>query len=126
DGAFYYPRLGIGMIAESLGEFCGRENIRTGARITKISHSNDRILNIEINGSENFSINEVVSTVPLTLAVRMMDPPAPLEIIEVARQLRFRNLMLVALFLDRESVGGNATMYFPESQYVFTRVYEPK
>jgi len=126
DGAFYYPRMGIGMIADKLGEFCGGENIIRNSRISRILHDGKRIVSIEINGKNIVETDHVVSTLPLSLLIRMMDPGVDASIIELTKSLRFRNLILVALFLNRESVTENATLYFPDSNFLFTRVYEPK
>lgn len=34
--------------------------------------------------------------------------------------------MLVAIFLDKESVSDDATIYFPSGEFPFTRIYEPR
>jgi len=126
DGSFYYPTYGIGMIANKLGEFCGKENIRTEARITKIKHENNRIKKIEINGSETVSVEEVVSTLPATLFLKLMHPAPPSSILAVAGTLRFRNVKLVTLFINKPSITRNGSIYFPDTDHVFTRVYEPR
>lgn len=126
DGSFYYPRLGIGMIAEKLGEICGAENIRKNSRITRILHDKNRIASIEVSGSHRMETDQVVSTLPLSLFIRMMDPAVDQQILELAQSLRFRNVILVGLFLNRDFVSENATLYFPEREFIFTRICEPK
>jgi len=123
---FYYPKMGYGMIVEKMADVSGRENIFRDSRITRILHDHIRIQEIEINGEKRIPVNEVVSTLPLNLFVRMMDPQPPENILDLARDLRFRNVLLIALFLNRESVSENASMYFPDPEFPFTRVYEPK
>lgn len=126
DGSFYYPKMGFGTIAEKLGEFCGKKNILRNAKTTKIFHNHTRIQAVEINGKERIYTDKVVSTLPVTLLLQMMEPKPPEEILLLARSLRYRNLILVALFLNRESVTENASVYFPDSYFPFTRIYEPK
>jgi protoporphyrinogen oxidase len=125
DGSFLYPKLGIGMITDSLAKFCG-ENIQTNSRITKLLHNQKRIEAVEINQDQIVPVERVVSTLPLGLVIRLLDPAPAEEIQQLARGLRFRNLILVALFLDRDYVGDTATLYFPEPHIPFSRVYEPK
>jgi len=126
DGSFYYPKTGIGTITKKLGEFCGEENILRNSRVTKILRNHSRIQAIEVNGKEKIDIDGIVSTVPLNYFLQVMEPAPPKEIAVLAKDLRYRNVILVALFLNRESVTEVATIYFPDHDFPFTRVYEPK
>jgi protoporphyrinogen oxidase len=126
DGAFHYPRMGIGTVAETLAEHCGREHIVLDAAVTRIFHDHTRIQALEINGKGRIDVQNVVSTLPLPQVLTMMEPAPPAEILALARGLRFRDVLLVALFLDRESVTDAATVYFPSPAFAFTRVYEPR
>lgn len=65
EGAFHYPKMGIGVIAEKLGEFCGEKTIVKDAKITKILHDDGRIRAIEVNGKKEIATDEVVSTLSL-------------------------------------------------------------
>ena len=122
DGAFYYPKGGFGAIAGRLAGFCGEENIRLNSRIKKISHQGHRITALRPGGG----VEEVVSTLPLDQFLKMLDPAPPRDILGLATALRYRHMVLVALFLDKRSVTDSATVYFPESRFPFTRVYEPR
>ena len=126
DGLFYYPQKGIGRLSEKLGEFCGEANILKTSKITKIFHENRKIQAIEINHNQVIETHEVVSTLPLSITVQLMDPIASEDALLAAQNLRFRNLILVALFLNVESITQNASIYFPDRTIPFTRVYEPK
>jgi protoporphyrinogen oxidase len=126
DGAFYYPRLGIGTIVERLADFCGKENIRTRTGITRILHSRGQIEAVEINGREEIGADRVISTLPLPRLIELLVPSPPEEIRALAGGLRFRNLLLVTIFIDRHSITDDGTIYFPECQFPFTRVYEPR
>jgi protoporphyrinogen oxidase len=126
DGEFLYPRLGIGTIADRLRDSCGPENIRLQARITRILHNGRRIQAFEIDGSERVEVDRVVTTLPLTAFVRQMHPAPPEEILAQAGQIRFRGLILVALFLSAPRITAFGTVYFPGLEFPFTRVYEPK
>jgi len=126
DGSFYYPRHGYGQIAEATADALGREHIRTDARITKLSHDGTRIRRVTVNDAEPIGVNTVVSTLPLTLVLRLLDPPPPEELQALAQSMRFRHLRLVVLGLDRPRLTRNASLYFPERSIPFTRLYEPK
>jgi protoporphyrinogen oxidase len=126
EGSFYYPRLGYGMIAEKMGAACGETSIRKGARITRVLHDTKRIRAVEVNEKEEIETDEVVSTLPLNLLLGQMVPPPAGDILALVDSIRYRNVILVALFLDRPSVTEAATVYFPDATFPFTRVYEPR
>ena len=44
----------------------------------------------------------------------------------MADSIRYRQVRLVVLLLDRESVTRAATVYFPSSEFEFTRLSEPR
>ena len=126
DGSFYYPRGGIGRIPEALAESCGRSRIRTLARITRLQHDGRSIRAVEVNGDERIEVQQLISTLPMTRLISSLDPPAPPEIVESARSLRFRNVVLVMVALARERVSPYGSIYFSDSRVPFTRMYEPK
>ncbi len=126
DGSFYYPRPGIGALAERLVEFCGKERIRTNAPVTRVIHDGVRIMAVETGGGATVQADEFISSLPLPEFIRMMAPRPPDGVLRSASLLRFRDLVLVALFLGCDSVTKAATVYFPDKEFPFTRVYEPK
>jgi protoporphyrinogen oxidase len=126
DGAFYYPSLGIGTISEKLAEVCGEDSVRINARITGVIHDGKRIRSIEVNGSEEIATEFVVSTLPLDRFLNMMRPAPDDETLEFSNSLRYRSILLVAFFLNKEKVSGNASIYFPDRDIPFTRIHEPR
>lgn len=126
EGVFYYPRLGIGMIAERLAAACGPDAIRTSSPATRLRHDGRRILAAEIADRELVEADVVVSSLPLGLTLRMLDPPPPAEVVRLADRIRYRQVRLVVLFIDRPSVTEAATVYFPDRRFPFTRISEPR
>lgn len=126
DGSFYYPEFGIGSIFDEMVNFCDKSNFRTKSRVTKLKHSNNIIQCIEINDNQLFEVDNVISTMPLSILLNNLNPPPPDHILEVSKSIRFRNIILICFFLNIKSVNQNGSMYFPDKKYSFTRVYEPK
>ncbi len=126
DGAFHYPTHGIGMIPDALAAACGPANVRCNSRITGLAHNGTRITTVTINDNETCPVNQVVSTLPLDQLTNLLSPRLPDECLDLANRLRYRHVLLVALFLDRPSVTSAATLYFPDPEFPFTRVYEPR
>jgi protoporphyrinogen oxidase len=126
EGTFFYPRRGgIETITRALAESCGTENIHCDSRVTRVFHDTRTIRGLEINGRETLEVEAMITTLPLTLFLEMMDPPPPAAVAHAAAGLRFRSLVLGILLLDQPDVTQAATVYFPETKYPFTRVYEP-
>jgi protoporphyrinogen oxidase len=126
DGSFYYPKHGYGQIAEATADALGRDRIRTGARITRIAHDGTHIQGVTVNDDEAVDVETVVSTLPLTLVLRLLEPAPPEELRRLGDSIRFRHLRLAVLGLDRPRLTPNASLYFPSAHIPFTRLYEPK
>jgi protoporphyrinogen oxidase len=126
DGAFLYPRRGIGQIADALIGAIGRDAVMTESRITRIGWAGSRIRSVEVEGVAHEVTGPVISTLPLSIMVRLLDPAPPAHVLAAASCLQFRDVRLVTVLLARERVTANATVYFPEERFPFTRVTEPR
>jgi protoporphyrinogen oxidase len=126
DGAFYYPDYGIGSVFDKIGDICGSENIKTNHRVTKIYHKNNKITDIELNNIERIRVENLMNTLPLSIILNILEPAPPQNILNLVKKIRFRNILLIILIINKPSINNNATMYFPNSQFPFTRIYEPK
>ncbi|MFC2155472.1 FAD-dependent oxidoreductase [Acidobacteriota bacterium] len=132
DGSFYYPDHGIGTICDKLARFCRPENICTKAAVTGIFHDSRRISAIEIEGREKINLSKgakasrVVSTLPLDVLLHIMKPAPPEEILQIVKNLRYRNVILMVFLLNKDRITKAATIYFPEKDFAFSRLYEPK
>lgn len=129
DGKFLYPKDGYGQIMENFHEKAGKENVRLNCRITKIHWSGSRVTGMTLNDGEYVEVPEgdqVISSLPLPLLVKMLDPGWDSEISEALDKMKFRNVILVAQFVDKESLSPNGSIYFPGPSTPVTRVYEPR
>jgi protoporphyrinogen oxidase len=126
DGTFYYPTRGIGMLTDALAQGAGRDAIRTGVEVKRVCHDDRRIRAVVVDGVGRVPVDTVASTLPVERLLAMMDPPPAAGILDLARKLTHRDLILVALFLGKESVTSAATVYFPDPSVAFTRITEPR
>jgi predicted dehydrogenase/protoporphyrinogen oxidase len=99
---FHYPRLGPGQMWEAFAADAERRGIpvHLNLRCAAIKHSEGRVRSIVLrqNGDVfQHAVDSVVSSIPLSELVLSLDPPAPPAVQEAARQLRYRDLVLVAL-----------------------------
>ena len=126
EGAFYYPELGFGEIFDALGAKIGPENIFLNKKVCNVYHDNNNILSITDNKGENNFINNLVYTAPIDELVRSLNPAPPKHILDKLKFIKYRELMICVLYLDLKSFSPNASIYFPDLECPFTRIYEPK
>lgn len=126
EGAFYYPDRGYGRICERLADEAGPEHIHTSSPVTQLFHRGRRITRVELGHHTMVDVSAVCSTLPVGLALRLLRPAPDDALLETASTLRFRSVILVALFLNRPSVTPSASLYFPDPAVPFTRVVEPR
>jgi protoporphyrinogen oxidase len=97
--------------------------------VTRLQSLDDRITAVEYEEAgrrQRIATPAVVNTLPITVVVRMMDPPPPEPVLAAARQLRFRHVALAVLCLDQPSISDAACLYFPDPTLPFSRAHEPR
>ena len=127
DGHFIYPSRGYGSITEALARAIGDTDIRCGCRIDSLEASADRITAYTLaDGRRESGDGPLVCTLPLTVLAGMLRDHLSEEALQAASGLRFRSVRLLFLALDRPSVSGDGSLYFPSAQIPFTRIHEPR
>ncbi len=126
---FLYPRLGIGRIAERLREEIEPSaEILTDTRIVRLHREGWRIEGVTARQGDKtveFAADAFLSTIPLTQLIQSLHPPAPTEVRAAAAQLRFRDLVIVTVMLDRAQATDQTWLYFPGKDIPFGRLHEP-
>jgi len=104
---FRYPRLGPGQMWEA---FAARAEefgipVRLNHRVAALKHANDRIESIVVRQNGHVfehSLDAVISSMSLQDLILSLDPPAPPAVRAAASDLRYRDLVLVALMTTQE------------------------
>ena len=126
---FTYPSKGIGRISERLkGEIDKKNSVLLNVRVERLCHDNFQIETAKAaNGHHSFSYegSEVISSIPITNLVKMLDPEPPEDVLKAADKLRFRDMVIVAIMLNRERVTDQNWIYIPEQKIPFGRLHEP-
>jgi len=106
---FHYPRYGPGMMWERCRDVVverGSEVIME-APVERVCHADGRATSVVYRhgGSEvEVAASHVVSSMPISQLVRVMDPPAPPEVQAAADGLAYRDFLTIALVVP-EDVG---------------------
>lgn len=130
-GKFFYPRKGFGQITDALQKKASDQGavFRLQTDITRIERDGDKIKALWTRDGKKETREEcsqVLSTIPLTTLVRLMDPPAPEPVIDAAKSIKFRGMILVYLVLETDQFTEFDAHYFPELSIPISRMSEPK
>jgi protoporphyrinogen oxidase len=124
---FEYPRLGPGMMWEAFREEIVRlgGKIELETRVTRILHENGHVHSVEMQRDGRTlrqPATHVISTMPLRDFVRSLDPPAPLDIQQIAERLKYRDFLTVALIVDEADLFPDNWIYIHDSSVKVGRI----
>jgi protoporphyrinogen oxidase len=130
-GGFFYPRRGYGEISEALRAGAERAGavFELEASISAIEHRDGEVRAVrwQKDGAVRRRESDAVwSTLPITTLVRLMEPAAPEEVLEAARHIRYRGLILIYLVVEQDRFTEYDAHYFPELSIPIARLSEPK
>ena len=83
---------------------------------------------IVINNREQFVEEngiEFISSIPITKLVKMLHPAPPENVLAAVSKLRFRDLVIVAVMINRKKATDQTWIYIPEQKIPFGRLHEP-
>ena len=109
---FQYPKLGPGMMWERCRELVESAGTKVlmDTRVRSIRYSNGKAHAViaETDGARTeYSASAVVSSMPMSLLIEAMDPPAPGPVRKAAADLYYRDFLTVALVVPAASVPWN-------------------
>jgi protoporphyrinogen oxidase len=130
-GRFYYPRGGYGQISHAYhqaAEAAGTTFI-LGAAVDAVERADDRVVAVELEQAgrrRRLEADHVWSTIPVSALVEALRPAAPGPVLEAARRIEFRAMILVYLVLEQDRFTEYDAHYFPEPHIRISRLSEPK
>ena len=126
---FQYPRLGAGQLYERMAAaLAGAAHpVRLGWETVAIHHDQGRVTGVTVrrrgaSETERLDTAGVVSSIPLPLLLRQLDPPPPAEVLAAAGSLRFRNTLLAYLFVEGASLFPDNWLYINDPSVRIGRV----
>jgi protoporphyrinogen oxidase len=127
---YLYPRPGIGAIGARLAETARARgaDLRSGHRVTRIAEGPDGVTVTATHRGEDvvFRADRVLSALPITGLVPVLEPPPPPEVIRAAGRIRFRALVLVFLEFAVDRFSDYDSHHLPKDGFRVARVSEPK
>jgi protoporphyrinogen oxidase len=130
-GQFLYPRLGYGRISERMAEELVGVNgeIHLGWRVVAVEHRRGNIVRIRISDGRQERVCEadvIVSSIPMTELVQILEPALDVSVTQAAGALTFRDLITIHLMLDRPRVTADTWIYLQDSEIKGARLHEPR
>lgn len=128
---FFYPEYGTGMIYEKIREKIESKGykLETNSYPTVIKHDGKRITHVKalIDGKETeIEIDNLIESVYIDELLPMFDPAPPQNVLNAAKELSYRYLVMLFVTLDKDSVGPDQWLYFPDTNVPFARMSEMK
>jgi len=114
---FRYPRLGPGQMWERCRDRIAAmgHSVLLEHRVTAVEHAGGRAVAVRAmtrDGVERrFAADRVISSAALPALVRALDPPAPARAIDAASGLKYRDMIVVGLVLDRADLFPDNWIY---------------
>ncbi len=121
---FNYPRFGPGQMWEAMARAIEAEGgeIRLSAPVERIELAGGRVIEVEAGGESYPLPQAVISSLPLREIVEMAHPHPPLDVLEAARGLRYRDFLTVALVVDGEDLFPDNWIYIHEPKVRVGRI----
>lgn len=127
---FLYPRYGFGQIGENMARTLKPGTVHLSSPVIGCRHNGSVITEVlvkEPSGEKrSYPCKDVVMTIPITDFVRMLDPLPPQEVLAAASQLRYRDIIICYVALNRKQVTPDHWIYFSTPDTFFGRFHEPK
>jgi protoporphyrinogen oxidase len=126
---FLYPIHGFGRISEGLAKELPDDSIKLNSPITCLEHDGQSIFGIiyKNNGKLcRYEPAQVISTFSMSDLVGCLSPAPPVEVLDAAAGLKYRDQIFVFITLDREQVTPDHWIYFSSDDVFFGRIHEPK
>ncbi len=127
---FFYPDLGAGLIYEAIKKEIEKDNeILLQSVPTQIEHSSGLINALTIqtpDGVRRPTVEWLVSSIPITVFLRLLFPAPPADVLESASKLRFRAQVYLFITINKPSITKDQWIYFPDKEIPFGRVSEMK
>jgi len=128
---FLYPRYGFGQITDGLAAKLQPPNrILTKRRLVEVHHDDERITGVTAERPDGRRTHqaccELINSLPVDELVELMRPQPPTEVLEAARRLRYRSMVVLFIEINAERVSADHWIYVPSQKIHFCRLHEPK
>jgi len=113
---FQYPRRGPGQMWDSARDLVQKQGgtVKLNSKVKRFTKKGNKIISIltESNGSlQEITGDYFLSSIPLKELIESIDPPAPNDVLEAARRLRYRDFFTVGLVINKANIFPDNWIY---------------
>lgn len=130
---FLYPKTGPGEFYRRFQDQIVRSGaeIRHSTEVVRVRHDGRRVTSVVTkavgsNVEEEREASAVFSSIALPRLVAMMDPAPPEPVLEAARQLKYRNYLVVNAIMNRENLFPDQWVYVQSPEVRLARLQNYK
>lgn len=128
---FYYPKDGIGSLPGSLEYKItnGSCRIYKNAQLKQCSINNGKLVSLSFiynNCLYEIFFKQIISSIPIVELIKMFPQHIDPWIYKNIDSIKYRNLILVGLIIDKKLATNWYWCYFPSKEVLFSRTHEPK
>ncbi|OUL23367.1 FAD-dependent oxidoreductase [Nostoc sp. 106C] len=124
---FDYPVLGPGLMWQRFQEAVESKGsqVSLNTKVTRIQREGTNIKSITVQQDGKIckiTGEHFISTMPVTILVNHLDPPAPDDVIQAAKSLNYRNFIIVSLIIDAKDLFPDNWIYVHSSEVKVGRI----
>lgn len=126
---FDYPVLGPGMMWEKFQAAINQRGseVAMNTRVVRIERQGQKVQSVVVQQENDpelvtLTADHFISSLPITVLVQRLDPPAPPEVLEAARGLNYRAFMLVSLIVSRPHLFPDNWIYIHSPEVKVGRI----
>jgi len=124
---FYYPIKGPGMMWQRFQETIEDEGgkVRLNSEAIGLKHQNRRIISVDyLDGDKRTEIpvEHLISSIPITKLLALLDPQAPDEVLSAAQKLSYRAFIIVVLIIDKQDLFDDQWIYIHSTDVKVGRI----
>ncbi|MDM8550928.1 NAD(P)/FAD-dependent oxidoreductase [Desulfobacterales bacterium HSG2] len=113
---FDYPSKGPGMMWRRFQEAVeeGEGRVLLNSEVIRLKHENGRIISVtyaEDGKTAEMPVEHLISSTAITTLIRMLEPKAPEEVLEAARNLTYRAFIIAVLIIDKKDLFPDQWIY---------------
>jgi protoporphyrinogen oxidase len=124
---FNYPKLGPGQMWERFQEILDSQDspIHLETQVIKLERSGYRLNSVTIERRGKISQvrgENFVSSMPVSLLVKKLDPAPPKEILQAASNLKYRDFLIVTLVVNQAALFPDNWIYIHSPEFKVGRI----
>jgi protoporphyrinogen oxidase len=124
---FDYPRKGPGMMWNRFQEVIEAVGgtVRMETEAVRLRHEHGRLTHVVLQDGaqeETLAVDQLISSIPVTRLVQLLDPAPPAEVLETARKFSYRSFLIVGLIVDRPHLFEDQWIYIHSPDVLVGRI----